>query len=143
VPLKASSSAQRNLDTFGYLLAQAGALPQLVVTYEREAYVSEHETYARVTFDRRIVAAPTTQWAPPTAGGELAYLDAGPTGGLSVTVLELKSETRLPSRMVDLVRSHRLMRRGFSKYCSGVEATGSYLLRPQTMAEGWGGPEYV
>lgn len=140
-PLRCTEETRRILDGFSHLLAQTGAEPKLNVTYEREAYVSDHETYARVTFDRQIVAAPVLEWDPSIKNRDWTYLDgdsAAKNGGISVTILELKSETRLPAWMIDLIRSHRLLRSGFSKYCSGVEATGLCEFQPLSISEGWG-----
>jgi SPX domain protein involved in polyphosphate accumulation len=99
--------------------------PTLLVDYDREAYESTLDTYARLTFDRKIVCqrretldleAPAVQrWRPvdhpaPTRTQE------------PVCVLELKFERRPPAWMVALVRRLDLVRFSFSKYCYGVTA---------------------
>jgi SPX domain protein involved in polyphosphate accumulation len=98
--------------------------PTMVVEYEREAYVSDVDAYARLTFDRKIVAQPR----------ETLDVEAGPhlwrsldnpvrTSTLEpVCVLELKFERRPPAWMAAMVRRLELDRRSFSKYCYGVTA---------------------
>ncbi len=98
--------------------------PVLLVEYEREAYISEIDSYARLTFDRKIAVQ----------GQDKLDFEAMPTRWRSidhraqtlteepVCVLELKFERRPPRWMVDLVKRLDLMRYSFSKYCYGVTA---------------------
>jgi hypothetical protein len=94
------------------------------VEYEREAFASVIDGYARVTLDRRVVCQPATRldldaWA--TSWRPVDH-DARTSMGEPVFVLELKFERRPPRWMVDLVRRLDLVRRSFSKYCFSVEA---------------------
>lgn len=103
--------------------------PMLLVEYEREAYVSLIDNYARLTFDRKIVCQKH----------ERLDLDADPRRWRSVDhpvqtqthepvcVLELKFEHTPPRWMRNLVERLDLMRFSFSKYCYGVN---SQLLLP-------------
>ncbi|MBZ0120696.1 MAG: VTC domain-containing protein, partial [Sandaracinaceae bacterium] len=118
---------RRNLDSFAHLLAQSGAEPKVLVRYDREAYVSEVDEYARVTFDRRICAAPATDWELSWDRGGWHYVDGARRNlPLSITILELKCETRMPVWMMELVRDFDLRRRGFSKYSSGVDVVSAF-----------------
>ncbi len=106
--------------------------PVLLVCYQREAWVSDVDHYARVTFDRRIVCQP---WS------RLGF-DAGPAAWLAVddrralksvpraVVLELKCTLDVPRWMARVTERIGLRRVGVSKYCNGVERTwGSTSLR--------------
>jgi len=98
--------------------------PVLLVEYEREAYISEIDSYARLTFDRKIAVQ----------GQDKLELDAVPTRWRAidhrvqtrteepVCVLELKFERRPPRWMVAFVQRLDLIRYSFSKYCYGVTA---------------------
>src|SRR3954447_17467769 len=46
-------------DRFARLVAELGAEPKVLIDYEREAFASWADSYARVTFDRRITAIMT------------------------------------------------------------------------------------
>lgn len=108
---------------FRHELFRLGLAPTLLVRYEREAWVGTVDRYARVTFDRRVVCAPTPRWTLAAGGSEwLAvderrFLKGQPLG----TVLELKCERAVPRWIVQLVRRFGLRRIGISKYCRSVE----------------------
>jgi len=101
-----------------------GARSVAHVRYFREAYVSELESYGRVTFDTRLSFR--------AARGELAldapdepwrYYDDPQTTGYpeSPAVLEIKVENDVPMWAVALVRSFGLVQGGFSKYCYAID----------------------
>jgi SPX domain protein involved in polyphosphate accumulation len=96
--------------------------PVLLVEYEREAYVSELDSYARVTLDRRISVQSKTEldfdadpkrWRPIDHPFQTRTTEP-------ITVLELKFERRPPAWMHAMVRKLELVRRSFSKYCYGL-----------------------
>lgn len=98
--------------------------PVVLVEYEREAYISEVDSYARLTFDRKIVVQPQESldleanprsWRPIDHPAQTRTLEP-------VCVLELKFERRPPRWMVAFVRRLELVRYSFSKYCYGVAA---------------------
>lgn len=100
-----------------------GLVPMLMVRYDREAWVSHVDSYARVTFDRRIVCQPWSEWCldcDPSAWVSLdssQFMRAVPRG----VVLELKCLTAVPRWMSNLACSFGLKRTRYSKYCRGVE----------------------
>jgi SPX domain protein involved in polyphosphate accumulation len=98
--------------------------PTLIVDYEREAYESVVDTYARLTFDRKIICQSKDTVDLATSGNRWRPIDhpAQTWTQEPVCVLELKFERRPPPWMVALVRHHDLVRRSFSKYCYGVVA---------------------
>ena len=118
-----SGRQARHLDAFAHLAAQYGAQPQLLVQYEREAYASTVDQYARVTFDRAVRASIQRSWSIEPDGAWV-HLDTGREDRVEgFTLLELKAELLMPYWMVELVRELRLKNTGFSKYSSGIIAT--------------------
>ncbi|MGK4003747.1 polyphosphate polymerase domain-containing protein [Sorangium sp. So ce1036] len=98
--------------------------PVVLVEYVREAYISELESYARLTFDTKITVqsretldleADPRRWRP--IDHTVQTRTAEP-----ITVLELKFERRPPAWMVAMVKRLELVRYSFSKYCYGVNA---------------------
>jgi SPX domain protein involved in polyphosphate accumulation len=98
--------------------------PVMLIEYEREAYISDIDKYARLTFDRKIIVQPQEKldfegnprgWRPVDHIAQTRTPEP-------VSVLELKFETRPPRWMVALVRRLDLIRYSFSKYCYGVTA---------------------
>lgn len=99
-------------------------VPTMLVDYEREAYVSEIDSYGRLTFDRKIEVQRCDELRFEADPGRFRAVDhVVRTNTLEpVTVLELKFERRPPAWMVAMVRRLELSRRAFSKYCYGVAA---------------------
>ena len=98
--------------------------PVMLVEYTREAYVSEIDAYARLTFDRKIIIQPQDKldleadprrWRAVDHTLQTRTLEP-------VCVLELKFERRPPAWMVSFVKRLDLVRYSFSKYCYGVTA---------------------
>lgn len=109
---------------FGAKLARYLLRPTVLVRYEREAYVSVVDDYARVTFDRNVVCQ-----AHPAFDFEAdpcAWLSIDHPGALKRVhhgvVLELKCTLDAPRWMTRLVETLGLRRMGVSKYCNGVES---------------------
>ncbi|MDB4938445.1 MAG: hypothetical protein JWP87_5417 [Labilithrix sp.] len=96
--------------------------PVLLVQYEREAYVSEVDSYARLTVDRNICVQQMSELdftADPKRWRSVDH--AGQTqSSRALAVLELKFERRPPAWMHAMVRSLELVRYTFSKYCYGI-----------------------
>ena len=121
------SSVQRNAyDTFINTVLQTRAVPNTVVRYDREAWVSLTDDYGRVTFDSNIVGAAARGMDIPIADSDCWYREDAPRrfgfGGSGV-VLELKCTTKVPVWMTDIVNRFNLKRMGFSKYATSVEVT--------------------
>jgi SPX domain protein involved in polyphosphate accumulation len=96
--------------------------PVVLVEYEREAYVSEIDSYARLTFDRNIRVQAKAELDLEADPHRWCSIDhAAQTKTMrGVTVLELKFERRPPAWMHAMVRRLELVRYSFSKYCYGV-----------------------
>lgn len=98
-------------------------VPTLMVHYMREAWLSTVDSYARVTFDREIVAQPWSEWSFSVNDGNWVALD-GPHTMLTRpqgVVLELKCLTAVPHWFTHVVQSVGLVRCRYSKYCRGIE----------------------
>ncbi len=96
--------------------------PVVLVEYEREAYVSEVDSYARVTIDRRICVQRATTLALEADPKRWRAVDhcVQTSSHRGLAVLELKFERRPPAWMHAMVRKLELVRHSFSKYCYGV-----------------------
>lgn len=116
-----------NIERFVTRVHAIGARPTLLVRYQREAWMSVVDDYARVTFDRRIEGykVDPERWSfESDAGGWRACDD--PTGTRQdtpgLTILEMKFTTRVPTWMVGVAEKLGLWRQSFSKYGRLVEA---------------------
>ncbi|AKT41127.1 polyphosphate polymerase domain-containing protein [Chondromyces crocatus] len=98
--------------------------PVVLVEYEREAYISELENYARLTFDRMISVQSKTRLELDADPRRWRLIDHPVQTRTQepVTVLELKFERRPPAWMSAMVKRLELVRYSFSKYCYGVTA---------------------
>lgn len=117
----------RFLDLFAGDVARVGAEPTLLVSYEREAYASCVDHYARVTFDRHIQATRADGWGlDETDGPHTVHFDDywSRAGADRRVVLELKCQSCVPWWITELVRRHALKRQSFSKYSVGIYLTG-------------------
>jgi SPX domain protein involved in polyphosphate accumulation len=117
---KDASNAER---VFCHKLLRYHLLPTLLVRYMREAWMSTVDSYARVTFDRRVVCQPWSDWS----------LDADPRNWLALdsrhsmlgvpqgVVLELKCLNSVPRWLSNVIHSAALPKTRYSKYCKGIE----------------------
>ena len=122
---------QRYLRDFSHVLLTAGAEPKLTVRYEREAFESVVDGYARVTFDRNIKARRTRDWVlNPDADGWCAFDDHwGTSHRFPPTLMEIKCDSWIPAWVSDIVQRNELLQTGFSKYSIGIELTNREMGR--------------
>lgn len=122
--------ARRFLTDFAATLARSGAEPTLLLRYVREAWVSDVDHYARVTFDREIAACRTRRYSLDAPHDErwCRFDDHWHREEETRSVvLELKCHSCIPGWMTDLIRKHALKRQSFSKYSIGIYLTSSAL----------------
>ena len=120
-PLHGSAASNGAADDFAHTALQYGALPSLLVDYVRDAYHSEIDPYARVTFDRQIRFQRTERWSFDARPERWLHLDDhAHMATRPVIVLELKCSNRVPLWMMDLIRKHGLGRSSVSKYSIGI-----------------------
>lgn len=118
-----SGREARFLDEFLYLASVRQAGPSALVRYHREAYRCSLYDYVRVTFDRRLTVAPADAYDLRSSSRPRRPIDnpASMDAPFSGVVLELKFSGHAPFWMTEMARRFGLERRGFSKYCRGVE----------------------
>jgi SPX domain protein involved in polyphosphate accumulation len=128
-PIDDTPTQRSYIERFAYFSMLTGARPMVLVRYDREAYVSSVDRYARITFDRHVVAQRVDTW--DLVGQESAWTSVAGrwfwNGAISPVLLELKCETVMPHWMSRLIRRHDLRAQGFSKYCRGLEASEGML----------------
>lgn len=111
-----------------------GAIPKVLIRYERESYFGNQEDYARVTIDRNIRYCPTrgyglfpeNQSRPASWWGiDPAYSTKRKFPGL---VLELKTySNEVPNWMLDCVQRFDLVQTGFCKYSSAMDMEAQFV----------------
>ena len=118
--------ASHFLSEFSSIVARSGAEPTLLLRYEREAYASDVDHYARVTMDRNIEARRTRSWDLDPIGGRWTRFDEHWRREYESrhVVLELKCQSHIPWWLTDLVRRHALKLQSFSKFSIGIYLTG-------------------
>lgn len=108
----------KNRDLFFRMATIYNAQPKVIVQYNRKAFVSNYEEYARVTFDIGLRYMQENAYNPVPVLEKTIPCDVESCFDEGCTViLELKCYTAfVPVWMIDLVRAFQLKRRGFSKY---------------------------
>lgn len=119
-------------DSFEDIVLRYNAKPILQVRYVREAWVSDIDTYGRITFDHALTSK-TLYGADSLIADDtfLPFDDAistGFRGDESPVVLEIKTNVDVPLWVVGMIRMFGLKRVGFSKYCNGLERSASEIL---------------
>lgn len=128
-----ASKAHRD---FLALMLRHRAEPKVLIRYEREAWVSLVNPYARVTFDYNLTFQAMEDWN--VDGDDVLNRPIDDPKSMSAlgsnVILELKfEEGEAPSWMMVIVQQLGLHRVGFSKYCTGVEHA---LLRDRNFLPG-------
>lgn len=119
----------KNRNLFERLIYSYSASPKVLTQYVRNAWISDVDSYARVTFDMDLRYKPESDYNLEHGEREMTPCDNMTVfdPGCSV-ILELKCyTTRVPLWMIDLIKYFNLHRRSFSKYMVGAtEAFGCY-----------------
>ena len=106
-----------DLGQFRDLMERLMAAPRVNVRYMREAYMSNREESARITFDRELACLHSPSYTPAVwSFGP----DWRPLGKMDV-ILEIKFTDRFPAWVGRLVQRFGLVRRSVAKYCLCVE----------------------
>ena len=122
---RADDSVAAAAPDFFAMQMRTQARPKLLVRYRREAWVSDVNTYARVTFDTDLRYLIMEDYRLSADAAHFRAIDDPVSVGEpdSRVVLELKSTLAVPRWMTALIADLDLWRRGFSKYCTGIEQT--------------------
>ncbi len=95
-----------------------GLLPVNIITYLREAWMGKYQERLRVTFDSFLEAhRPLSHEQVNSGMGQVLLPPAR-------FILEVKFNHSIPRWIRDLIGSHGIILRRFSKYAAGVEAPG-------------------
>ena len=129
IPLEADPETHRFLSRYARIANRYCVGPSLQLYYQREAYLSNVDQYARVTFDRRILAHRTEDWSlTPDADRWCPFDDWWrPDFSGRPVLLELKCQARMPGWMVELTKRNGLERVSFSKYSVGIYVTARQM----------------
>lgn len=124
-PVGDGAGGQQFLRQFSRLVATTGANPTLLVRYWREAHASRVDSYARVTFDRRLAMQRTRDWSARGDAARWCELDhhLSRKSPRPFVVLEFKCGLRVPEWITDTIRRYDLWRCSFSKYSIGIYLT--------------------
>ncbi|MFC2134226.1 VTC domain-containing protein [Bacteroidota bacterium] len=126
---KKISSAKEQLDSFDDVIYWYNANPVLHVRYHREPYVTELESYGRITFDRRLACRSMNGSIELDYDEkEMLYYDdpVSSKSADSLVILEIKVETLVPSWAIELIHTFNLMQRPYSKYCYGLDSLTNF-----------------
>lgn len=101
-----------------------GLEPVVLTQYRRMAFLSVHDSYARVTFDRDLRLMEERDYNVIPDESRMSHYDhpdtfRDPNSGRNV-ILELKCERKIPLWMVQLIRDFELVHHRFSKYQTSV-----------------------
>lgn len=118
-----SDQNRSNKELFFQLATSYAIEPKLLTQYQRRAYVSTIDNYARVTMDVSMKYRVQDHYSLKSDETMISYdnetIYAREMYTDAVVVLELKSDIgRVPTWMIDLIASFDLKQQGFSKYMS-------------------------
>ncbi len=102
-----------------YVLARNAIKPKLLNSYNRLAFISEHNPGLRVTIDKDISYCMTNEirFDLPTRGTTWSH---------GKSVIEIKFDRYVPQFITDMIRDYQLTHEPVSKYCDSV--ISNYLL---------------
>ena len=104
------------------LYREIDAKPKIYVRYNREAYESLHDHYARVTFDTQLAYQPVQDMYDWGQSGKFFSMDSGLLHDQreSNLILEIKCTEQVPVWMTNLVQEFDLIRVGNCKYSNAI-----------------------
>ncbi|MBN1780327.1 polyphosphate polymerase domain-containing protein [bacterium] len=125
-----SRCVKQRLSRFEELIHWHDAQPVLHVRYFREPYVTQLESYGRITFDyslayREIHGSIDLEYPEK----DMVYFDDPVTTVHyeSPVILEIKVETLVPQWTIHMIKKFNLVQRPFSKYCYGIDFIKQYM----------------
>lgn len=107
-----------NLQEFLFMAMTYNVGPVILTQYQRKAYISQQDDYARVTFDLGLRYQEQLTWSVKPKEERLVHYDHPDSfeePGKNV-ILELKCEKKIPCWFIDLIRRFELVGGGFSKF---------------------------
>ncbi|MDE0839177.1 MAG: polyphosphate polymerase domain-containing protein [Kiritimatiellae bacterium] len=129
-----STKEEEGFLDFARLTRQLGAVPTVWLRYVRESYFSRIDSYARVSFDTKLVYQPAYDWDSWGRGSRWIILDSSLEQNhlydYSGVILELKTLSDTPRWMIDLVMHFDLVRCGNCKYSNAIWAESIFRGTP-------------
>jgi len=125
-----NSTHKSQLETFQDVVYWHNAQPVLHIQYHREPYVTELESYGRITLDRHLRCRNLRgEMIFDYRDQDMVYYDDPITAkhADSPVILEIKVETLVPYWAVELIRKFKLVQRGYSKYCYGIDSIMDFI----------------
>ena len=110
----ADPHAYAALIRFCDLRDRLGAQPRVIVSYDREAWLTPDNNSARLTIDRNVAGGPFDPFLPASPGPGWVFPDVGGS------ILELKFTDRFPAWMREMVQVFNLQRCSLAKYIKVV-----------------------
>jgi hypothetical protein len=113
-----TEKSQSAINEFLYWHYLLQVQPKVLTQYRRKAYLSTVDDYARVTFDRDMRYHPEPIWNVVPNEKMLQHYDHGEVfkDTQSFVILELKSTTKVPLWIIDLIKYFNLRRESISKF---------------------------
>lgn len=108
--------AKSDASKFFYLLKSKNYSPITLVTYEREAFYSKHDSTLRITFDKNLRSKSFPKISELYDDTSLKYSMPGNF------ILELKFFNGFPTWLQKIIRRFELSRRAISKYTISVDS---------------------
>lgn len=124
IPDDADKKDRAAIERFLAIVHTYHAAPKALIHYSREPWVSEIDTYARITFDSHIVSQPHPDLDLKYEPKAWFANDSGyyQKNRHSLYVIELKFTSNAPSWMMNIVKKCNLFRSAFSKYGTSILA---------------------
>jgi len=122
---QATPQGRRVAEEFGRRVLSTAASPKLLVRYDRVAYSSDVDHYARVTFDRNIQFQQAEQWNLEGRHGvwsdlQRHLIEEAPN---PLVIMEIKTIASVPRWLIDVIHRQGLRRNSVSKYSLGIYLT--------------------
>jgi VTC domain len=127
--IEADPKSQAAVNEFLYWNYRFQAQPKVLTQYRRKAYISTVDDYARVTFDRDLRYHHETNWNVIPNEQYLQHYDHALAfkDTQSFVILELKSTTKVPMWMIDMIKYFNLYRQSISKFENAMLSDYSHL----------------
>ena len=104
------------LEKFKYLTKRLNLQPQVLITYEREAFVGLDDPTVRVTLDMNVRSYPHPFLEEIYREDDFNTIDD------KNFILEVKFNWKMPVWARNIIRDFRLRVQAISKYCHGIDA---------------------
>ncbi len=112
------SRSTKNAQRFLFHYVRSSMRPVILVTYEREAFLGQHDRTLRITFDKNM------RFAPYPSVQDLFEEDTLRHVAPRYFIMEVKFDHGFSPWLSSVIKKHSLNRTSISKYCSCLEKSG-------------------